>query len=777
MVRIWRAASLSHRAPVSVCLMVALLVQGCALPGFKNDVAEPPGVALKSDAPEQAIATASVRSDDRSTTGVEDRTARPGNDPLTIQVSASEPDRGTRSTLASAGPRSRGGPIKSAGWNPVPAPIPGEHDSEIPKLIDPESGEQLVLRRVPDSSVRQIPAVAGPTRSRSERAIRHATFEPSDPAQNPNPQVPPPPQPMPPSGLAPNGPPTNGVQTEPDGSVHIPLHGNDGGDNISVTSRNGKVSLVVRNAPVQSVLNLLAQQQGLNLIAAEDVTGNISVTLTNVAFEDALGSIVAIAGCTWTQQKGIVLVTKIGGNAKSIPGIQGKVVQVYPLNFVSATDIEATVKGLLSPIGQIFISQTTPKDQRRTQELIVIEDLPDSVSRVGQYLVQVDQPPRQVMIEAHVLQVDLKDDTRHGVDWKYITTAAGRDIAVKTAGFTNPLSSPASIFSLSGEHLQLVVEALKTTTDAKTLANPKVIVANGQEARIQIGDKLGYFVTTTTQTSTLQNVNFLNTGVVLRVMPQISNDGRVLMQVKPEISTGKISSLGLPETKTTEAETTVLLEDGGGMVIGGLIRESDTDTQEKVPILGDLWGVGRLFQKRSVIRERNEVIIVLIPRIAPYGNPDDRIRESVDITRTQIPLFKNGLQPVDRSFEPRLPDAIRNPRRFRASRLPALLDNPNENNPKPLRYYFPTTDEEMTPDGPAVIQPVPLPGSAEGPLPGPAEVPPLPPEGSGEPGPVIQKVLPTGGTVRLRRTKDPEVRGATYFMPNRTARTGSANKN
>ncbi|MDB5340271.1 MAG: hypothetical protein JWN70_5890 [Planctomycetaceae bacterium] len=478
-----------------------------------------------------------------------------------------------------------------------------------------------------------------------------------------------------------------------EGPIKIPLAGSEPTDNIDLTMRNGRVSLVTRNAAVQTVLNVLAEQQGLNLIAADDVTGNISVTLTDVPFNDALNSIVAISGCTWTQQRGIVLVSKIGADASGNPDVQGKVVQVFPLNFVAAADVELTLKGLMSPLGQVFVSQTSPTDNRRTQELVVVEDLPASIARITQYIQQIDQPPRQVLIEAHILQIDLTNDTRHGVNWKYITKLAGQDVTVGTVGFANPLASPAAIFSLSGEKLSLVVEALQTTTDSKTLANPKVIVANGQEARIQIGAKLGYFVTTTTQTSTLQNVNFLNTGVVLRVTPQISNDNRVLLVVRPEISTGKISALGLPETNTTEAETTVLMEDGGGMVIGGLIKESDLDTQDKVPLLGDIWGIGRLFQRRVVSRQRSEIVIVLIPRIAPY-TPNVAAADQVDIARATSPLFQVGLQPAPRPFDPRLPDAINNPRRLRLDRLPSLLNNPCTTDPRPLTYYFPSTDEE-----------------------------------------------------------------------------------
>lgn len=512
------------------------------------------------------------------------------------------------------------------------------------------------------------------------------------------------PPPAPPAGLEP---------------VQIPWQGEAPADSINLTTRQGKISLVARDAPVQSVLNLLAEQQGLNLIADNEVAGNISVTLSNVPFEDALNSIVEITGCTWTQQRGIVTVTRVTADSKVLPNVQGRVLQVFPLNFVSATEVESTVKGLLSPIGQVFVSQSSSADKRRTQELVVVEDIPASLSRIEQYILQIDQPPRQVMIEAQILEVSLKDDTHSGVNWRYLNTIAGSNLVLATQGFANPLAVPGTLMSLDGDRLRVLVEALKTTNDTKTLASPNVIVANGQEARIQIGAKLGYFVTTTTQTSTLQNVNFLNAGVQLRVTPIISNDDRVLLNVRPEISTGSISPLGLPSTQTTEAETTVLLEDGGGMVIGGLIKEDSTDTQDKVPILGDTWLIGRLFQRRVTSRARSEIVIVLVPRIAPY-RPDQQITQNIDVIRTNTPLFQNGLQPAPRPYEPQLPDAIYNPRRLKWNRLGSVFDHPKTDDPKPLRYYFPTESEEFFPVGNSGVtyaRRIPLPSAEMEPVP------------------------------------------------------------
>ncbi len=102
----------------------------------------------------------------------------------------------------------------------------------------------------------------------------------------------------------------------------------------------------------------------------------------------------------------------------------------------------------------------------------------------------------------------------------------------------------------------------------------------------------------------MESVNFLNVGIILNVTPQITPDNKVLMKVKPEVSTGQINpDTKLPDSKTTQVETSVLLPDGHGIVIGGLIQEEDIENQAKIPFLGDIWIIGWLFQHRETRRE------------------------------------------------------------------------------------------------------------------------------------------------------------------------------
>lgn len=521
------------------------------------------------------------------------------------------------------------------------------------------------------ASVIPLSAVA-PAQDTRQGKIRVAGWNLQQPVQPPQP------------GPAP-------VVAEEDGIV-IPLPASSG--RATITQTGELVSLDVAGAPITEVLTLIARQHDLNVVASADVTGDLSVNLKNVSLDEALTAILKINGYTWKRDGNILIVSAVNASSTTSAMMQGRQVRVFPLTYISAEDASTVVTGLLSPVGKAFVTQSSASDKRKTQEQLVVEDLPEYLERIESYIYATDNAPKQVLIEAHVLRVELTDSTRHGVDFAALLRIAGSETVLATQGFTSPTASPAFFLSVDGTDFAAILEALKSTTDAKTLASPKVLAVNGQEAKIQIGARLGYLVTTTTQTSTLQNVEFLETGIVLNVTPIIGRDHQILMNVKPEISAGRVNpDTGLPEEETTEVQTTVMLQDGHAMIIGGLISEADIEQQSKIPVLGDLWGIGRAFQRRSVERERTEIIIALIPRVVPYSG-EAALLEECQKARVQIPLLHGALNRVDRTaFEPKLPDAVDVPRRADAERILNSVHDLNEPRPRPLDYYFPLTEE------------------------------------------------------------------------------------
>ncbi|EMI21479.1 type II and III secretion system protein [Rhodopirellula maiorica SM1] len=438
------------------------------------------------------------------------------------------------------------------------------------------------------------------------------------------------------------------------------------------------ISITAMDTTVDSVLNVIAEQQGLNVITSGDVSQRITVKLTDVSLADALNSILPANGLTWTQRNNIIIVSNISGETKGPADLQGREMRVFALDYISAEDAEKIITGMLSPVGQVFINQSMATDHRRTQEQLVVEDLPMYLSRVEQYIAQVDCAPRQVMVEAHVLQVNLSEENRHGINMNNMLRVAGSPIRLEARNFIKGGTQPSGVLSVEGSDLNGVIEAIKSTTDSKTLASPKIAVLNGQQARIQVGGQIGYLLTTTTQTSTLQSVNFLDVGVILEVTPTITEDGQIVMQVNPEVSTGRINATtSLPESETTQLQTRIMLADGEAMLIGGLIKEGNTTGQSRIPWIGDLWVLGKLFRRHEVQRERSEIIIALLPRILP-DVPGCRDIHPVEVQQATTPLFHDGLQPIDRRhWEPEAVDPNAVLLKPRAARSPSQTFAPD----------------------------------------------------------------------------------------------------
>jgi type IV pilus assembly protein PilQ len=328
----------------------------------------------------------------------------------------------------------------------------------------------------------------------------------------------------------------------------LPLAGSQAGDGIEMSqNRDGRITLKVRDVSLSKILALLAQAQGLNIVASNDIDATISITLDDVPVEEALTAILSVANYTWVERNGIILITSLTDSANLPAGVQGRQIQVFELDFASARVVSEAIAGFLSPIGKVSISESDPIDNRMTRELVVVEDLPESLARIAAYICQVDRPPRQVLIEAHILQVNLDDTNRQGVNIDGIVRLCDVDLTLKTTGFANEAAPQAFLATLEGGDLGHVIELLQTTTDAKTLGSPRLLVLNEQEARLQVGEQLGFKVTTTTETSTLESVQFLDVGVVLSIIPRITRDGRVLLSVKPEVSSGQVNpETGLP---------------------------------------------------------------------------------------------------------------------------------------------------------------------------------------------------------------------------------------
>jgi type IV pilus secretin PilQ/predicted competence protein len=374
-----------------------------------------------------------------------------------------------------------------------------------------------------------------------------------------------------------------------------------------------RITLNIKDVDITEVLKFLSLKRRINVIAGKDVSGPVSVNLYDVPFTMALQAILRSNGFTYHQQDNIIFVTRISDSPDRASRPLPPTMQTFRLNYANIPETAEMVQNLLSPSGKMVIGKES--------KTLLVTDTSETVEKVAQLLKSLDNKPRQVLIEAKILEVTLDRSSTLGINWDVLfgrNGLGGRLGNVLTQGFaTSPAAgAPGLFFSVIDTDFSVMLSALQERGDVNTLANPKVLTLDGKEAEILIGAKLGFRVTTTTQTATLESIQFLNVGTRLLIRPSISNDGYILMHVHPKVSDGVIQA-GLPSETTTEATTSVLVKDGTTIIIGGLIREREEELINQVPGLGSLPVIGAFFRSRKETKKKTEIAVLITPYIVP----------------------------------------------------------------------------------------------------------------------------------------------------------------
>ena len=229
------------------------------------------------------------------------------------------------------------------------------------------------------------------------------------------------------------------------------------------------------------------------------------------------------------------------------------------------------------------------------------------------------------MIEVKLVEVSLDNSFDLGVNWDFKnaggTTVGQTNLPGPTPGGSTFAGSLTFFGKISDYTFNTVVAAAVKKGKAKVLSDPKVATLNNKEATIDITDQVPYTITESAvgsggATVTTQKVTYVPSSITLKVTPTINSDGRISMHLSPKVSQASGgSSTTPPNTNTRSTETNVIVRDGETIVIGGLIRDSQSDDVYKVPILGDIPLLGMLFRKKSVARKRLELLIFVTPRI------------------------------------------------------------------------------------------------------------------------------------------------------------------
>ena len=370
-----------------------------------------------------------------------------------------------------------------------------------------------------------------------------------------------------------------------------------------------RISINFRATPIEEVFDVLSRRHGTNIILTRGVTGNISVNLYNVTVRDAIFRVAQAAGYLVEERGGDYIILS-RETSLDYPGATQ--IKTFKVQYSDVRQIADIVSKYVSRNGKV-----TPLLGRR---LIVVEDLPGFAERIAKLLEELDVPPRQVLIEAKILEVVLDDTERFGINWRQVFGSPGDSVSgsIGTAGLAagSPATPSAGAFFsvIVNQRLEAFFTALATKGRVRTLATPKLLALENQEAKTVIGDSTGYRVTTTINLVTTETIQFLESGVILKVTPSVDQRGRVLMRVHPEVSSATLAD-GVPSKKSTEVTTELVCEDGQSIFIGGLIKSSSTREREGVPGLMNLPVLGALFRSHGESSNYTETIVVITPHV------------------------------------------------------------------------------------------------------------------------------------------------------------------
>ena len=379
---------------------------------------------------------------------------------------------------------------------------------------------------------------------------------------------------------------------------------------INANAQNSKkISLTFHDVEISEVMEMLSIKEHVNIILAKDVEGKISVNLYNVTLRQAILSIADAAGYAVEYRNGSYFVLRRDESGKYAQS---------GLTELRALKVEYSDTSVVEEILETYLSEYGKITNLAERRLLVVEDLPSFITRIESILAEIDQEPKQIFIEAKILEISLRDVESFGIDWAKIFSSDGGTGVVGTRGLSNPIS-PGLFFDLVTPNIEVALDALFTRGRLRTLSTPKLLALEDQEAEVIIGDRLGFRVTTTINEVTTETIEFLESGVILRVLPSVDGKGRIMMSIHPEVSTGRIED-GIPNQVTTEVTTQMLVEDGQTVFIGGLIRRSLDQNREGVPILGDLPLLGRVFSNKFDSSTNTETVVMITPHIVDDHN-------------------------------------------------------------------------------------------------------------------------------------------------------------
>lgn len=412
------------------------------------------------------------------------------------------------------------------------------------------------------------------------------------------------------------------------------------------------ISLNFQDIPVRTVLQLIADFNNLNLVTTDSVAGNITLRLDGVPWEQALDIILKVRGLDKRLDNNILLVApadEIATREKQQLESRNQVADLAPLyteylqiNYAKASEVAALLSSestkLLSSRGAVSVDERT--------NVLVVKDTADVISSIKRMLDILDIPVKQVVIEARMVTIDDGFDEALGVRWGVTKndghgnstsgSIAGNDSSGNNNGSSTitrptpddrlnvnlPVTNAAGTLAFQvarladGTLLDLELSALEKESKAEIIASPRVTTANQKPALIEQGTEIPYVESSS---SGATSVTFKKAVLSLKVTPQITPDNRVILDLTVTQDTkGETVPTGTGDAVSINAQsitTQVLVNNGETLVLGGIYQQTIKSDVTKVPLLGDIPGLGALFRKTTSENKKRELLIFVTPKI------------------------------------------------------------------------------------------------------------------------------------------------------------------
>ena len=300
----------------------------------------------------------------------------------------------------------------------------------------------------------------------------------------------------------------------------------------------------------------------------------------------------------------------------------------------------ASVSGNAPGIGTLSITAD------ETNNALAILATPQQYGTIEQALRKLDAAPLQVLLEAAIAEVTLTNNTQYGVQYFFQPNSANQIVLSDSGSSSIAQSFPGFSYMFAGSNIKVILDALATVTHVEVVSSPEVMVLNNQTANLQVGDRIPIITQQAVSTVTgdapiVNSVEYEDTGVILKVTPRVNRGGMVMLDISQEVSevaSATTSGIQSPTIQERKISSSVAVQDGETIVLGGLISDSRTQTKSGIPYLQDVPLLGNLFRDTGDNKARTELMVLITPHVV-----DDikKARKVTDELRHKLPAVQS----------------------------------------------------------------------------------------------------------------------------------------